>query len=419
MSNRDFVFNKINEQEKWRKSCINMIASENATSNWVEKAYLTDFMHRYAEGTPYHRYYRGTKIIDELEEKANKFFAKKLGSTFADVRPIAGAIANMAVMRAFTQPGDIITSLSVPAGAHSSHSKGGVAGLLGLNQVKLAFNNETFEIDTDLSSKIIRHARPKLAIVGASLILFPLDIKGLRDACDDVKCKIIYDAAHVFGLIFSGKFQDPFKEGADLLSTSTHKTFPGPQGGLIAGNVNEESEWPQVQRGIFPKILSNHHLHRIPALLLAGYEMEEFGKVYSLQILKNAKALAEAMAEEGFGVCAESRGYTESHQVAVDVRKLGGGKPAAEAMEKADIIINKNLLPWDKLNLANLTNPSGIRIGVPEMTRYGMKEGEMKDIAVFFKRVLISKEEPTKVKKDVNNFRKEFQKIHFTWEMKK
>ncbi len=410
----DIVFEKLNEQKQWRNQCFNMIASENTPSKWVEEAYMSDFMHRYAEGTPYNRYYRGTKFIDELEDKANKFFAKKLGSTFADVRPVSGAIANMAVMRALTKPGDVITSLSVSAGAHSSHSKGGVAGLLGLNQVQLKFDVDNWSIDTDLSSEIIRASKPKIAIVGASLILFPLDINGLSDACKEVKCKMIYDAAHVFGLIFSGKFQKPFQEGADLISTSTHKTFPGPQGGLIAGNLTAD-DWPKIQRGIFPKILSNHHLHRIPALLVAAYEMSEFGDAYSTQILKNAKALGVAMSENGFKVCAEDRGFTESHQIAVDVSEFGGGLPSAIEMELVDVIVNKNLLPFDKISRKTLENPSGIRIGVQEMTRFGMKEDDMQVIADIFKRTLIDNENKTRVKKRVNDFRDCFKEVQFTW----
>lgn len=413
---REWILSRINLQEKWRSRCINLIASENTTSRWVEKAYTTDFMHRYAEGTPFNRYYQGTEVIDKIEDKANKFFAKRLGVNRADVRPVSGAIANMAVMGALTNPGDAIVSLSVPAGAHSSHSKGGVAGLLGLNPIKLAFNSKDFSIDADASSKIIREEKPKLALIGASLILFPLDLAGVKEACEEVGCKLVYDAAHVFGLIFSGKFQKPFEEGAEILTTSTHKTFPGPQGGLIAARIDEDSEWSGVQRGVFPKILSNHHLHRIPAVLMAAYEMVEFGDAYTGQILKNAKALAEALHEEGFAVCAESRGFTESHQVAVDVTEFGGGRPVAENLEKANIILNKNLLPWDTLNFKTLDNPSGIRLGVSEMTRFGMKEEEMRQIAEFIKKVVVKKKSTEKIRKDVEAFRSKFQKIHFTWE---
>jgi len=412
---RDWVLSKINQQNNWRKSCINLIASDNVNSKWVEMAYKSDFSHRYAEGTPYNRYYEGTRFIDEIEDKANKFFAGQLGGKYADVRPISGAIANMAAMRAFAKPGDIIASLSVPAGAHSSHQKGGVAGgILGLNPIKVAFNGKDFELDPDLSSQIIRHTKPKLAIIGASLIPFPLEIEGIAEACRDVKCKLIYDSAHVFGLIFAGKFQNPFKEGADLITSSTHKTFPGPQGGIIIGNLEEE--WHEVQRSIFPRILSNHHLHRIPALLVAGYEMKKFGEAYANQILKNAVALAEALKEEGFNVCAESRGFTKSHQVVVDVSDLGGGWKVAKALDKVNIVLNKNLLPWDRITRDTLKNPSGIRLGVQEMTRFGMKESEMKEIARFISRVVIKGESSDRVGQDIKTFRSGFQKIYYTWD---
>ncbi|MBR9681038.1 MAG: aminotransferase class I/II-fold pyridoxal phosphate-dependent enzyme [Candidatus Altiarchaeota archaeon] len=415
MQERDWIFSKINQQNNWRKSCINLIASENVNSKWVENAYASDFSHRYAEGVPYERYYQGTRYIDEIEDKANKFFAKRFGGKYADTRPISGAVANMAAMRAFAAPGDVIASLSVPAGAHSSHQRGGVAGgILGLNPIKLGFDSKDFRIDPDLSSKIIRHTRPKLAIIGASLIPFPLELDGIVDACRDVNCKLIYDSAHVFGLIFAGKFQDPFKEGAEIITSSTHKTFPGPQGGIIIGNL--EDEWREIQRSVFPRILSNHHLHRIPALLVAGYEMAEFGEEYSTQILKNAVALAEKLNELGFDVAGEARGFTKSHQVVVDVNEHGGGWNVAKALDKANIVLNKNLLPWDKISKATLVNPSGIRLGVQEMTRFGMKEDEMEEIANFISRIVIKGDSPDVVGQDVKTFRQGFQKIHYTWD---
>ncbi len=412
MHSKEWVLEKVNAQDEWRRKCINLIASENVTSKWVEAAYHSDFSHRYAEGTPYNRYYQGTEYIDELEDAANKFFERHFGVKHADVRPISGAIANMAAMRAFAKPGDVIASLSVPAGAHSSHQRGGVAGgILGLNPIKLAFDGEEFRIDADLSSKIITHARPRLAIVGASLIPFPLDIEGIAEACREVGCRLIYDAAHVFGLIFAGKFQQPLKEGAEMITSSTHKTFPGPQGGILLGN-NED--WEEVQRSVFPRILSNHHLHRIPALLMAGLEMEEFGEAYATQILRNARALAEALASE-MKVCGESRGYTESHQVVVDVAEMGGGKKVAGELEKANIVLNKNLLPWDRITRSTLDNPSGIRIGVQEMTRFGMKEEEMRQIAEFIISVVVKGVPPEKVRERVVEFREGFQEVHYTW----
>ncbi len=414
MDGRDWVMDKVEGQDKWRGECINLIASENVTSRWVQRAYAGDFSHRYAEGTPFNRGYQGTRFIDEVEDRANKFFADHFGAARADVRPVSGAIANMAVMRAFAKPGNVMAALSVPAGAHSSHTGGGVAGgILALSTVELAFDTQEWRIDADLSSKIIRSARPKLVVVGASLIPFPLELEGIAEACQEVGARLIYDGAHVFGLMFSGEFQDPFKEGADMITASTHKTFPGPQGGVIISR--DEDRWDKVEQAVFPKILSSHHLHHVPAALMAGYEMEEFGQEYSKQILSNARKLAEELFDLGFDVLGEDRGFTRSHQVVLDMRKQGGGLKPARALEEANIILNKNLLPWDTIMPETLQNPSGIRIGVQEMTRVGMKEEEMGRIAELLSRVALKGEKPEKVKEDTVGLRREFQEVHYTW----
>jgi len=231
----------------------------------------------------------------------------------------------------------------------------------------------------------------------------------LREACDKVGAKIVYDAAHVLGLIAAGMFQDPLREGADLITTSTHKTFPGPQGGVILGNVGEETQ-KKIQTAVFPQFSSNHHLHRMPALYGALREMQTFGKDYAGQIVKNAQALARELDSLGFNVLAKERGFTRSHQVLVNCGQPGSGGVAAAALERANIILNKNIIPGDGIDPRN---PRGIRIGVQEMTRYGMKEDEMKQIAEFIKRVVLDKENPETVGKEVAAFRAGFQEIKY------
>jgi len=231
----------------------------------------------------------------------------------------------------------------------------------------------------------------------------------LRKACDQVGAKIIYDAAHVFGLIAGGMFQDPLKEGADIITTSTHKTFPGPQGGMILGNIDEALA-KKIQTAVFPGFSSNHHLHRIPALAGALSEMRQFGRDYSLQIVKNAKVLAQTLCNSGFNVLGEKRGFTETHQVVVNLGEPGAGGEAALALEKANIILNKNIIPGDG---TNPRNPRGIRIGVQEMTRFGMKEEEMKQIAKFIKEIILDKRDPESVRPEVIAFRKNFQSAKF------
>ena len=198
------------------------------------------------------------------------------------------------------------------------------------------------------------------------------------------------------------------KEGADIITSSTHKTFPGPQGGLILGNIDNNLQ-KKIRNKIFPGVLSNHHLHRIPSLYIALSEMKKFGKDYASQIIKNAKTLAEELYNLEFDVLVKERGFTQSHQVLVNMKNKGGGDFVVKKLEEQNIIVNKNIIQGDKLNIAN---PSGIRIGVQEMTRFLMKQDEMKQIAEFIKKIIIDNKD---IKQEVIEFRSKFQDIGFCW----
>jgi len=366
-------------------------------------------MHRYAEGLPFKRYYQGLKYVDKMEDLTQEKFKKHFNANFVDIRPISGTLANMAVFSALAERGNLILTLGVPGGSHVSHEKAGAAGILGLKSFHLGFDGERMTIDLEKSRKKILEIKPKFIVIGGSVILFPQPIRELRKICDQVGAKIIYDAAHIFGLITAGSFQNPLEEGADIITSSTHKTFPGPQGGIIIGNIDEDLQ-KKIQDKIFPGVLSNHHLHRIPPLYFALEEMEKFGNDYVSQIIKNSKALAEELHNFGFDVLGKQNGFTKSHQVVVNVRKQGGGDSVAKKLEEADIILNKNIIPDDK---ADPENPKGIRLGVQEMTRYGMKEEEMKIIAGFIKEVILEKKDAKMIKNKVIEFRKSFQEIKY------
>ena len=406
----DKINSLLQRHNEWRSSCINLIASENVMSPACEKLYVSDLMHRYAEGTPRKRYYRGLEYIDQIEEMVQEEFKKHFGAGFCDARPISGTLANYAAFAAISSRGDKILSLGVEHGSHVSHEKAGAAGTLGLEVGWLEYNDDC-TMNAERSCAKILEYRPRFIVIGGSVILFPQPIKELREACDKVGAKIVYDAAHVLGLIAAGMFQDPLREGADIITTSTHKTFPGPQGGVILGNVGEETQ-KKIQTAVFPQFSSNHHLHRMPALYGALREMQTFGKDYAGQIVKNAQALARELDNLGFNVLAKERGFTRSHQVLVNCGQPGSGGVAAEALERANIILNKNIIPGDGIDPRH---PRGIRIGVQEMTRFGMKEDAMKQIAEFIKRVVLDKENPETVGKEVVAFRAAFQKIEYSF----
>jgi len=399
----------LEKHNNWRKNCINLIASENVMSPLAEKAYFSDLMHRYAEGLPFKRYYQGLSYFDEIEELVTQAYKAHFKANFSDLRPISGTLANMATFAALTQKGDKIITLGIEGGSHVSHEPPGAAGLLGLKVYHFDIDKEKLNIDLEKARKQIQKIKPKLIILGGSVILFPQPIKEIKEICKKTGTSIIYDAAHVFGLISAGFFQKPLKEGADIITSSTHKTFPGPQGGLILGNIDEETR-KKIQRKVFPGVLSNHHLHRIPALYVTLMEMKKFGKDYAGQIIKNAKTLAEELFNVGFNVFGEKLGFTKSHQVLVEVSVLGGGDYIAKLCERANIILNKNVLFAQKIDIKN---PNGIRIGVQEMTRFGMEEKEMKETARFMKRLILDKESPEKIKKEAVSFRKSFQKVKY------
>ncbi|NOZ31111.1 MAG: serine hydroxymethyltransferase [Crenarchaeota archaeon] len=400
-------------QNTWRlHESINLIASENVMSPLALKAYLSDFMDRYAEGKPFKRYYQGARYIDELEVATAEFIAGMVNAVGVELRPTSGTLANAAVFRVLAEPGDKATIAPVQAGAHVSHTKFGTLGALGIKQVDLPYDEENMNVDVDGAVKIIEEVKPKFVVLGGSVYLFPHPVKELADAAHSVGAKLVYDAAHVFGLIVGGAWRNPLEHGADVMTASTHKTFPGPQGGLIA--FTDKDLYKKVSKTIFPWFVSNHHLHRIPATAVTAVEMALKGREYAETIVRNAKTLAEELAALGFKVIGEHLGYTKSHQVLVDVRDLGRGAKAAKLLEEANIIVNKNLLPWDPPEAVK--DPSGLRLGVQEMTRFGMGRDEMKQIAELIARVLIKKEEPEKVRKDVIEFRKNYVRVHYTVE---
>jgi glycine hydroxymethyltransferase len=250
------------------------------------------------------------------------------------------------------------------------------------------------------------------------MFLFPTPITEAAEAAHEVGATVMYDGAHVMGLIAGKRFQDPLREGADFITGSTHKTLPGPQGALILGNFESEAHEQQgtlarkLDRAVFPGTVSSHHLHHLAAKTVALAEHLDYGEAYADQVIRNAKALGQALHERGVVVLGEKRGFTESHQVVVDVKAHGGGAWAAQALEDGGLITNMNMLPGDTSAL----HPSGLRLGTQEMTRIGMKERDMADVAGFLHAIVVKKEKPADVAKRVGEFRQKFQGVHYCYQ---
>ncbi len=404
------IYGYVKKQNEWRSKTINLIASENVVSDTVRKLSGSDFAHRYAEGHPGERYYQGTEFIDKIESDLRNDIKTLFRCAHADVRPISGTIANEAVFSSYINQGDIVMVNSTPGGGHISHHLAGSVGKFTRNVINFPLSEDGFHIDIEKTKDLIRTCMPKVLVFGRSLFLFPEPVKDLIDICQEYRIRVIYDAAHVLGLIAGGLFQDPLGEGVFIVTGSTHKTYFGTQRGIIMSNMGY-SEWQKVDKGAFPGSSSNHHLDTLVGLAVATQEMISFGKAYSKQIVKNAKSLAKAMKKQGFKVLAEEFDYTESHQIAVDMHEYGGGKMAANLLKENDIILNMNILPHESLR--NVTNPDGIRIGVQEMTRVGMREAEMDRIASLIAECIQKGKE---VRVEANRLRQEYQTVQYSFD---
>ncbi len=416
------VFSLLEAHHKWFSDSLPLIASENIPSPAVREAILSDFGNRYAEGWTGERVYAGCKFIDQVEQLCIDLAKELFRVEFADVRPISGVCANLVAYATFTEPGDTMMALAIPAGGHISMGKkefGGTAGSVrGLNVEYFPFDSDEMNIDVDATEKKVKKLvaegkKPTLAMFGGSVLPFPHPLKELEPVFHDHGVKVCFDAAHVAGLVACGQFQDPMHEGADAMTASTHKTLPGPQGGLILSKA-ENSEG--IKRSTFPGNVSNHHLHHLAGKAVMFAEMMVFGKQYADQIVKNAKALAQALNERGFQVLGEKKGFTNSHLLVADITKYGDGKTIEKKLEDANVILNRNLLPYDIKAGRHFEAPGGIRCGVSEVTRLGMKESEMQVIADLMTRVVVKGEDSAKVAKDVGEFRKGYQKVHYAFE---
>jgi glycine hydroxymethyltransferase len=374
--------------DTWRSETINLIASENVLSSAARRLLDSDFHHRYAEGHPGDRYYEGTQYIDQIEERTARLVGEIFRAARVDVRLPSATMANEAAFSALLKKGGTALAHGVAGGGHISHAKFGALGKHADKILPLPICEDGFRLDAPAARDLIQRERPRLVVLGRSLFLFPEPIEELKPACEEVGAVLLYDGSHVLGLIAGGTFQDPLAEGADLMTASTHKTYFGPQRGIVVGRPSDDAFWKKIDRAVFPGVTSNHHLFSLPALFAASLEVREFGKAYAAAIVANARALGAAMHRRGFQVAAADHGYTASHQIAVDVGPHGGGKTVSRRLCENGIITNMNLLPGEPGR--NARDPRGLRLGVQEMTRYGMDEDAMDRIAALMHDCVVS-----------------------------
>ena len=400
----------LSEQDAWRRLALNLIASENLLSPAARAVLDSDLLHRYAEGHPGGRYYEGTRYVDEIELATSKAMCRLFGTTWADVRPISGTVANEAVFSRLVPQGAPVVAHPVATGGHISHARMGSLGKRTNRILPWPSTPDGFGIDVPAARDLIAKERPAVVVLGRSLFLFPEPVREIREVCDEVGTIVVYDGAHVLGLIAGGTFQDPLREGAHVLNGRTHKTVFGPQRGVVLSLGGDEGLTKSLDKGVFPGSSSNHHLFSLPALYVSTLEMAEFGRDYAKATIANAQALARALFLRGFAVAAADQGFTRSHQVAVDVAAHGGGKAISKRLADQDIISNMNMLPGEPAK--NALDPRGIRLGVQEMTRNGMGPQEMDAIAGLFEAALLKGQD---VRAEVHALRERFPDVKYAY----
>jgi len=390
------IFELVGKHTQWRRNeCINLIPSENITSPAVRELLASDLGHRYTlmvndtiHGVYIKNAYGGTRFTDQIETLAEDYAKQVLGARYCTLKPLSGHIAGMIMVLANCAPNDLIMVIDAKHGGYDGYLPDYIPKIANLQVEYLPFAENEWNLDTEAAAQAIQQNKPRLVIIGASFILFPYNIKSLREACDDTESLLGYDASHVLGLIAGGEFQKPLKDGVDIVTGSTHKTLFGPQGGMIY--TNREDIFEKVSNKLAWHTLDNAHQHRIAALGQTFIEFREFGKHYAKQVINNSKAFAHALTEVGLPAKFGFKDYTESHQILLDIDKIKNDL-GMDSTEFMTLLENENII----------VDAVG-RLGSNEMTRLGCCEGEMKVIAEFMKRIIIQKEK--NVKEEIKEF---------------
>jgi glycine/serine hydroxymethyltransferase len=426
------------ENNIWRqKESFNLIPSETTPSLLIKLCEISDPSGRYAE----HRtmkgeevyFYQGTDFIREVEEEVCEEMRHFFGCTEVELRPISGQMANEVVFKAMVRfinrdrpekepmrKMTLVINNALTKGGHlSSQPMGALFNYVQENPETGKENVINFPVreenpyqpDLEKLADILSGSKPELIVFGKSMFIYEEPVEFVAGLVKDWEAPpvIMYDMAHVLGLY--GAFQKPLDAGADLITGSTHKTFFGPQRGVVAGNFPKGSRvrklWLDIKSRAFPGSTSNHHLGTLLGLLMAAYEMNEFKEAYQAKVRSNAKAFAWALKDKGVSVEGDEKdGFTQTHQVLIRVRAYGKGQDVARRLEENNILTNYQALPDDETFL----DPSGIRMGVQEMTRFGMEEKDFDTLAGFIADVV---KKDARIKEEVKKYRQNFLEMRY------
>ncbi len=387
---------------------INLNPATNILNPRAEKLLSSGMGSRASLGHPGDKYETGLGAIEQIEIITQELACEVFGSTYAEFRVPSGAIANLYAFMATTEPHDTIIAPPASIGGHVTHHKGGSAGLYRLNTISAPVNQTGYTIDIDALRTLAHEVKPKLITVGGSLNLFHHPIAQVRAIADEVGAKVLFDAAHLCGMIAGKVWPQPLVEGAHLMTFSTYKSLGGPAGGLIVTNDDEIAQ--KLDAIAYPGLTANFDAAKTAALGITLQDWKSVGSDYAQMMVKTSQALAQHLQNLGVNIFAADKGFTTSHQFAILAAPYGGGQTAARRMGEAGLLACGIGLPIEQVE----GDLNGLRIGTPEIVRIGMKVEHMQDLAGFIARSLDTNVEPKSIQREITEWRKQFSGVHYT-----
>ncbi len=389
------------------QQCVNLDPATNTMNPRAEALLASGLGSRPSLGSPGDKYETGLEAIEKIEVLAQQLVSDVFRSPFAELRVASGAMANLYAFMATTQPGDPILVPPPEIGGHVTHQSAGAAGLYGLTIHPEPVDAERYTVDLTALREQARALRPKLITIGGSLNLTHHPVSAIREIADEVGAWLLFDAAHLCGLIAGNGWPHPLEDGAHLMTFSTYKSLGGPPSGVVLTQEPELAE--RLEAIAFPGLTANHDAGKIAALAMTLLDWREHGAAYATQMKETASALAESLAQQGLPVHSAGGSWTTSHQLALHAERWGGGQTLARHLRRANLLTCGIGLPLPAVE----GDLNGLRLGTPEMVRWGMTPAEAPELAQFFGRVLLQGEAPEQVAPEVSRFRQRFSTLQF------
>jgi len=389
------------------RDCVNLNPATNMMNPKAEALLSAGIGSRPSLGYPGDKYEMGLEGIEKIEILCAELAAEVFGAQFAEIRIGSGALANLYVFMAALKPGDCMIAPGPAIGGHVTHHAAGAAGLYGVTTHAAPIDASGYTVDVPALRDMARAVRPKLITIGGSLNLFPHPIAEIRAIADEVGALVMFDAAHLSGMIAGHAWQQPLSEGAHVMTMSTYKSLGGPPAGLIVSN--DAALMERIDAIAYPGLTANFDAAKSAALAMGLLDWKVHGRAYGTMMASTAKALAEGLAKRGVPVHAQAQGITQSHQFAVEARAYGGGQAASKLLRQANVLACGIGLPIDDVP----GDVNGLRLGSPEIVRWGMGPADMDTLAGFIADVLNGTRAAQSVAPEVTAFRRRFDQLRF------